>query len=36
VLARGNAKDLAAMYRDLTGHDPEIGPMLKYRGLVKQ
>ena len=33
VLSRGNTRDYGAMYRDLTGHDPEIGPMLKYRGL---
>ncbi|HYT76418.1 MAG TPA: peptidyl-dipeptidase Dcp [Vicinamibacterales bacterium] len=33
VLSRGNTKDYGAMYRDLTGRDPEIGPMLKYRGL---
>ena len=36
VLSRGNTRDYSAMYRDLTGHDPEIGPMLKYRGLVTQ
>jgi peptidyl-dipeptidase Dcp len=36
VLSRGNTKDLGQMYRDLTGRDPEIGPMLKYRGLVRQ
>ena len=34
VLSRGNTRDYSAMYRDLTGHDPEIGPMLKHRGLV--
>jgi peptidyl-dipeptidase Dcp len=33
VLSRGNTKDYDQMYRDLTGHDPQIGPMLKYRGL---
>jgi peptidyl-dipeptidase Dcp len=34
VLSRGNTRDYGQMYRDLTGHDPEIGPMLKYRGLA--
>jgi peptidyl-dipeptidase Dcp len=34
VLSRGNTRDYSTMYRDLTGHDPEIGPMLKYRGLT--
>ncbi|MDE3155824.1 MAG: dipeptidyl carboxypeptidase II, partial [Acidobacteriota bacterium] len=34
VLSRGNTQDLGVMYRNLTGHDPEIGPMLKYRGLT--
>jgi peptidyl-dipeptidase Dcp len=34
VLSRGNTKELDAMYRDFTGHDPEIAPMLKHRGLA--
>jgi peptidyl-dipeptidase Dcp len=34
VLSRGNTEDLGKMYRDLTGHDPRIEPMLKYRGLT--
>jgi peptidyl-dipeptidase Dcp len=34
VLSRGNTDEYSAMYRALTGHDPEIGPMLKYRGLT--
>ncbi|MDE2195611.1 MAG: peptidyl-dipeptidase Dcp [Gammaproteobacteria bacterium] len=33
ILSRGNTEDLAKMYRDWRGHDPEIGPMLKDRGL---
>jgi peptidyl-dipeptidase Dcp len=33
ILSRGNSLDYNAMYRNFTGHDPEIGPMLKYRGL---
>ncbi|HET7267769.1 MAG TPA: peptidyl-dipeptidase Dcp [Oleiagrimonas sp.] len=35
VLSRGNSEDLAKMYKDWLGHAPEIGPMLKYRGLDK-
>jgi peptidyl-dipeptidase Dcp len=33
VLSRGNTEDLGVMFHNLTGHDPEIGPMLKLRGL---
>ncbi|HVX40721.1 MAG TPA: peptidyl-dipeptidase Dcp [Gemmatimonadaceae bacterium] len=33
VLSRGNTEDLGKMFRDFTGHDPEIGPMLVNRGL---
>lgn len=33
VLSRGNTEDLEKMYKDWRGHDPEIGPMLKARGL---
>lgn len=33
ILSRGNTEDLEKMYRDWRGHDPEIGPMLKARGL---
>ena len=33
VLSRGNTEDYGAMFRAFTGHDPEIGPMLKNRGL---
>jgi peptidyl-dipeptidase Dcp len=36
VLSRGNAEDYGQMYRDLTGRDPDIAPMLKYRGLAGQ
>jgi len=35
ILSRGNTVEYGAMYRDFTGHDPEIGPMLKNRGLVR-
>jgi peptidyl-dipeptidase Dcp len=34
VLSRGNTEDYGTMYRNLTGHDPEIGPMLEHRGLT--
>jgi peptidyl-dipeptidase Dcp len=33
VLSRGNTEDLGQMYRDMIGHDPDIAPMLKHRGL---
>ncbi|EIM02393.1 peptidyl-dipeptidase Dcp [Rhodanobacter denitrificans] len=33
VLSRGNTEELAKMYRDWRGHDPEIEPMLENRGL---
>jgi len=33
-LGEGHTKDYQVMYRDFTGHDPQVGPMLKARGLV--
>ncbi len=33
ILSRGNTEDYATMFRSFYGHDPEIGPMLKDRGL---
>ena len=33
ILSRGNTEDYGAMYRAFNGHNPEIGPMLKDRGL---
>ncbi len=33
ILSRGATEDYNTMFRNFTGHDPEIGPMLKYRGL---
>ena len=33
VLSRGNSTDLAELYRQWRGHDPQIEPMLKNRGL---
>jgi peptidyl-dipeptidase Dcp len=34
VLSRGNTIDYATLYRNWAGHDPEIGPMLTFRGLA--
>jgi peptidyl-dipeptidase Dcp len=34
ILSRGNTVEYGEMYRGFTGHDPEIGPMLKNRGLA--
>jgi peptidyl-dipeptidase Dcp len=36
VLSRGNGAEYGQMYRDLTGRDPDIAPMLAYRGLAGQ
>ncbi len=33
VLSRGNTEELAKMYKDWRGHDPETEPMLENRGL---
>ena len=33
ILSRGNTEGYAKMFREFYGHDPQIGPMLKYRGL---
>lgn len=33
-LGQGHTKDYAVMYRDFAGHDPQVAPMLKARGLV--
>lgn len=34
ILSRGNTMDYAEMYRAFRGRDPEIGPMLKHRGIA--
>ncbi|WP_312979390.1 peptidyl-dipeptidase Dcp [Atlantibacter sp.] len=34
ILSRGNSSDLEVLYRDWRGHEPEIEPMLKNRGLA--
>ena len=33
ILSRGNSTDLAELYRQWGGHDPQIEPMLENRGL---
>jgi len=33
ILSRGNTEDYGVMFRHFTGHDPEIAPMIKNRGL---
>ncbi|WP_448099501.1 M3 family metallopeptidase [Polluticoccus soli] len=34
ILAKGNTEDYHTMFYDLTGHAPNIEPMLKHRGLI--
>ena len=33
ILSRGNTEDYGKMFRAFRGHDPDIKPMLKSRGL---
>ena len=33
-LGQGHSKDYSVMYKDFTGHDPELEPMLEARGLA--
>ena len=33
LLSRGGSKDAMQLFRDFTGADPEIGPLLEKRGL---
>jgi peptidyl-dipeptidase Dcp len=35
ILSQGNTQDLATMYRNFRGHEPDIKPMLKNRGLIE-
>lgn len=35
ILSRGNTEDLEAMYKTWLGAEPNIAPMLKYRGLAE-
>jgi len=36
ILSRGNTENLADMYRNFRGHEPNIEPMLENRGLVAE
>ena len=36
ILSRGNTLDLATMFRNFRGHDPNIQPMLEERGLAPE
>ncbi len=36
ILSRGNTIEYNKMFRDFTGHDPDIEPMLKDRGMITQ
>ncbi len=35
VLSRGGTGDMATIYRQFRGRDPEIGPLLRNRGLTE-
>lgn len=35
ILSKGNTENLATIFRNFRGRDPEIGPMLENRGLVE-
>jgi len=35
-LGQGHTKDFAQLFRDFTGHDPEVEPMLEARGLAPE
>lgn len=35
VLSKGHSEDYSVMFRNMTGHDPELAPLLKSRGLVQ-
>jgi peptidyl-dipeptidase Dcp len=34
VLSKGHSQDYSVMFRNMTGHDPELSPLLRSRGLV--
>jgi peptidyl-dipeptidase Dcp len=34
ILSRGNTEDYGQMYRTFTGHDPDVGPMVRFYGLT--
>jgi peptidyl-dipeptidase Dcp len=33
ILSKGNSEDLPKIFRDFYGHDPDIGPLLIFRGI---
>ena len=35
ILSKGHSQDYAEMFRGFTGHDPDVTPMLKARGLAQ-
>lgn len=35
ILSRGNTVELGTLFRNFRGHDPDINPMLRNRGLIK-
>lgn len=36
ILSRGHSQDYGVMFRNFTGHDPQVEPMLEARGLVPE
>ena len=36
ILSRGNTEDYGKMFREFSGNDPDIKPMLKTRGLLAE
>ena len=36
ILSKGHSQDYAVMFRNFTGHDPQVQPMLEARGLVAE
>jgi peptidyl-dipeptidase Dcp len=34
ILSRGNTEDYGQMYRTFAGHDPDVGPMVRFYGLT--
>lgn len=35
VLSRGNSREAIGMFREFTGGDPDVGPLLRRRGLIQ-
>ncbi|HEX8445600.1 MAG TPA: M3 family metallopeptidase [Sphingomonas sp.] len=36
VLSKGHSQDYSVMFRTMTGHDPELAPLLRSRGLLAE